>query len=242
MKRSGFTMVEVMVAMGILSMVGALVYGTIVVTLEAQRSVGLITERYHAGRVAISKMSRDLGCAFLSKHISILERNRETVFLGDEDKVTFTYLGHFRWRATTPESDQGVVSYYLKSKAGTKQLIRREKTILDDRPEKGGDEGVLVSGVKKLEFEYWDKGDGTDGDWTDSWKAELEDTDPIFLDKTQEKAHELGKKLSGMDQLEEDPFMLPQRVRIKLVLVDEEVMEYPFETEATIALEQPFNW
>ncbi len=230
---SGFTLVEVMVSVAILTMVAAMVYSTIAVTLTAQDTAQKVHEMYHAGYVAMTKMTRDLTNAFLSKHVSILERDRETVFLGRDDEVTFTYLGHFRWFAEEPESDQGVVSYFVKNK----QLIRREKTVIDDNPEKGGIEDILAVGVKDLEFQYWDP---EQEDWVDDWKAEMEDMDPVFLDKTDEKAHNLAKKLTGMDI--EDTFKLPPRVQIKLVLVDEEGREYPFESETLLPMKEPFNW
>lgn len=229
----GFTLVEVMISVAILTMVAAMVYSTIAVTLTAQDTAQKVHEMYHAGYVAMTKMTRDLTNAFLSRHVSVLERDRETVFLGRDDEVTFTYLGHFRWFAEEPESDQGVVSYYVKSK----QLIRREKTVIDDRPEKGGVEDVLAYGVKKLEFQYWDP---EQEDWVDDWKAEMEETEPVFLDKADEKANNLVKKMTGMDQL--DTFKLPPRVQIKLLLVDSEGREYPFESETLLPMKEPFAW
>jgi general secretion pathway protein J len=231
----GFTLLEVMVSVGLLAMVGAMIYSTMAVTVTAQKTAARTHELYHAGWVAMNKMVRDLSTAFLSKHVSVLEKNRETLFLGKSDKVTFTYLGHFRWHPETPESDQGVVSYYVKNK----QLLRREKTIIDDNPEKGGHEDVLAYDVKTLELEYWDF---EAMDWTDDWKAEMEDTDPIFLDKAQEKTFEVAKKLTGADALEQDEFVLPPRVRIRLVLKDEEGSEYPFESEAQILMKNAFSW
>jgi general secretion pathway protein J len=230
----GFTLLEVMVSVAILTMVAAMVYSTIAVTLTAQDTAQKIHEAYHSGHVAMTKMTRDLTNAFLSKHISILEQNdRKTVFLGEDDEVTFSYLGHFRWFAEEPESDQGVVSYFVKSK----KLIRREKTFIDGDPEKGGTEDVLAYGVKDLEFQYWDP---DQEDWVDDWKAEMDDMDPVFLDKADEKANNLAKKLTGMDQL--DTFKLPPRVQIKLVLEDSEGREYPFESETLLPMKEPFNW
>ena len=232
-RNRGFTLVEVMVSVSILTMVAAMVYSTIAVTLTAQDTAQKVHEMYHAGYVAMTKMTRDLTNAFLSKHVSVLERDRETVFLGRDDEVTFSYLGHFRWFAEEPESDQGVVSYSVKNK----QLIRREKTVIDDNPEKGGAEDVLAYGVKELEFQYWDP---EQEDWVDDWKAEMEDMDPVFLDKTEEKAHKLAKKMTGMDDL--DTFRLPPRVQIKLVLVDTEGREYPFQSETLLPMKEAFNW
>jgi len=233
MHRRGFTLLEVMVSVGILTMVAAMVYSTIAVTLTSQKEARKVHEMYHSGWVAMNKMVRDLTNSFISRHVSILEKNRETLFLGKDDEVTFTYLGHYRWFPETPESDQGVVSYYVKDK----KLVRREKTMIDDRPDKGGDEDVLAENVKKLAFEYWDP---TAEDWVDDWKAEMEDTDPVFLDKEDEKAHKVTEKLLGVEQ--EEDFILPERVRIRLVLKDEEGREFPFESEALIPLRHAFNW
>lgn len=230
-------MMELLVSVSILAMVSSLVYGSLSATLSSQRTVMKTQERFHAGRVAIAKMTKDLTNAFISKHVGIMERVTETLFLGKSDKITFTYLGHFRFAPEEPESDQGVVSYLVKSTHGNKQLIRREKTIIDDQPDKGGVEEVLADGVKKLEFEYYDP---EMEDWTDDWKAELDEMEPVTLDKQAEKARELAKSLTGMDQL--DQFILPQRVRVRLTLVDDEGEEYKFETQTQLRLRDPFNW
>lgn len=230
---SGFTLVEVMVSVAILSMVGVMIYSTVAVTLNSQKTAEQIHAHYHAGWVAMSKMVRDLTNAFISRHVGVMERNRETLFIGRDDRVLFTYLGHFRWFPEEPESDQGVVSYSVKSG----RLIRREKTMIDDNAEKGGVEEVLVEGVKELEFEYWDP---EQEDWVDDWKAELEETEPVFLDQADAKAFDVAKKMTGLDQLDE--FVLPPRVRIRLTLIDEELREYPFESEAQIMLRHPFGW
>lgn len=238
-RAAGFTMLEVMVALAILSMTSAILYGSLSVTLGSQREINKMQERYHAGRVAISKMARDLTCAFLSRHVSVTEYNRETLFIGEEDEVLFTYLGHFRWMETeSPESDQGVIEYSLRSKDGMKQLVRREKVILDDSPDKGGVEDVLAEGVKDLEFQYWD---AQAEDWTDEWKAELNKEDIVTNNVDFEKTKRTAEKLAGLETVE-DTFALPHRVRIRLTLEDDEGNEYPFNTEVELPLRQAFAW
>ncbi len=235
----GMTLLEVMVTVAILAMTTALVYGSLSITLSSQANVRRVTDRYHAGRVALMKISHDLTCAFLSKHVSVLEKNRETLFIGKSDEVTFTYLGHYTFEVKDePTSDQGVVTYELGYKDGQKVLLRREKTVIDDQPDKGGVEEVLAEGVKDIEFEYYDE---EQEDWTDDWKAEMNDMDPVITDKTLEKQVNTAKVLSG--QAVDDPeFMLPKRVRIKLILEDSEGEEYTFQTETYLPLRYPFNW
>ncbi len=236
---SGFTLMEVLVAVGILSMVSAMVYGSVSVTLRSQRLVMKTQEVYHSGRVALTRMARDLSCAFLSKHVGVMERVTETIFKGSDDEVVFTYLCHTRVFPTRPESDQGVVSYFLKSGGGKgKKLIRREKAWIDDRPEKEGDEMILAEGVKSLDIEYWDK-EGED--WTDTWKAELDDLEPIIQDAEARKTQKVMKKvLTGED--EDEDFRLPPRIRITLVLLDEWGEDYTFETQVEIRMKEAFQW
>ena len=235
----GFTLMEILVAVGILSMVSAMVYGSISVTLRSQRLVMKTQEVYHAGRVALTRMGRDLSCAFLSKHVGVMERVTETTFKGSDDDLVFTYLCHTRVFPTRPESDQGVVSYFLKSGSGKgKVLVRKEKPWIDDRPDREGDELVLAEGVKDLEIEYWD---ADAEDWTDSWKAVLEDMEPIIQDAEVRKTEKVLKKvLTGED--EDEDFRLPQRIRITLVLLDEWGEDYTFETQVELRMREAFQW
>ena len=235
----GFTMIEVVVAIGLLAMVSAMVYGSMAVTLRSERVVMKTQDRYHAGRVALERIVRDLSSAFLSKHVGVMERVTETLFKGSEDDVVFTYIGHTRVFPKRPESDQGVVSFYLKSGKGKgKKLIRRGKVYIDDQPDKGGEEQVLAEGVKSLKFEYWDD---EQEDWTDSWDAQLEDFEPVSPDADVRKTQKVLKKLTTGED-ENENFRLPRRIRISLVLVDEEGDTYPFETQVELRLREPFQW
>ncbi len=235
----GFTLIEVLVAVGILAMVSAMVYGSVSVTLRSQRLVMKTQDVYHAGRVALTRMSRDLSCAFLSKHVGVMERVTETLFKGSDDELVFTYLCHTRVFPTQPESDQGVISYFLKSGKGKgKTLIRKEKVYIDDSPDREGEEQILVEGVKDLEIEYWDP---EQEDWTDTWKAELDDMEPIIQDTEVRKTQKVLTKLTTGEDLDEE-FRLPPRIRIKLVLLDEWGGDYTFETQVELRLLEAFQW
>ena len=71
----------------------------------------------------------------------------------------------------------------------------------------GGAEFVIATGVKKLQFEYWDE---VSEDWDDQWEAR----DVLAVD--------------------EPGFSLPPRVRIRLEMYDRRRLEYIYETQATI--------
>jgi general secretion pathway protein J len=236
----GFTMVEVLVAVGLLSMLSSIIFGATSVILRSQRIVMDSQERYHAGRVAIMRLTGDLSQAFLSKHAGLLERNTETLFRGEEDEVLFCYLGHKRIFPKGPESDQGVVSYSLEraKKGGGKNLVRREKPHIDERADRGGRNETLAENVKSLKFEYWDK---EQEDWTSSWEAVLEDTEQVAVDQVaQDQARAAAKLLTGTEV--EDTFVLPRRIKVTLVLEDEAGKEYSFVSQVELRLTEAFQW
>ncbi|MBM4372491.1 MAG: hypothetical protein FJ098_12600, partial [Deltaproteobacteria bacterium] len=155
------------------------------------------------------------------------------------DELVFTYLCHTRIYPTRPESDQGVVSYFLKSGQGRgKVLVRREKAWIDERADREGDEQILAEGVKDLDIEYWD---AEQEDWTDSWKAELEDMEPVIQDAGERKTREVLTELVTGQEVE-DEFRLPSRMRITLVLLDEWGEDYTFETQVELRLREAFQW
>lgn len=240
--RRGFTLMEVLVGVAILAMMGLIIWGAMSVSLRGRRTAYRLQERYQTARVAMSRMVRELESAYISNHRNI-DKYPKTMFLGRQDRIDFTYLGHLRVADGAKESDQGAVSYFLEtdkeSTRGTKALMRREKVPVDDRPEKGGITEKLAENVKSVEFEYWDP---EDEDWKKDWKAELSDLDPVALPgSTGSAAAKVAKAVDDLVE-EEDEFILPSRVRIHLVLKDDEGNEYPFESQARIYMRDPLAW
>ncbi len=213
MKRA-FTLIEVLVAVGVLALMSALIFGVMSSMFAISEDTDDLVEVNHMARVTLERLTRDLSHAFLSMNQGELETTK-TVFIGERDRVLFTYMGNIPVHAGGLETDQGVVEYRLsgrsKDRSGRK-LIRRFKRHIDDDPEDGGEEYIVAIGVKKLLFEYWD----TYGeDWKSDWKVE------DCLD-----AQEPG-------------FTLPQRVRITLVMYDRRDNEVEFETQTAIYVNNP---
>jgi general secretion pathway protein J len=250
----GFTLVEIMVATAILAMIGTIIYGAMTASVRGRQTAYRLQERYQTARIAMTKMLRDLESAYISKHRNI-DKYPKTLFLGRSDRIDFTYLGHQRVAEGVPESDEGAVSYYLESDPdsprGQKALFRREKVPIDDRPEKGGVVQKLAENVKEIEFDYWDP---KDQDWKKDWKAELSDLEPVEVSADAAGAvggaaarlavgvaDKLGEAADALTE-EENEFILPSRVRIRLVLVDETGKEYTFESQARIYLREPLKW
>lgn len=248
----GFTLMELLVAAGLLALMGVVLGTSISAVMGAIRDNREMQDRYHAARVALGRMQRELSMAYLSKHQGE-NRTTKTVFLGKSDRVTFTYIGHRKIMADADESDEGVVEYYLERRgSGLPALVRREKVIIDDVPEKDGRRQVLAEDVRKLRFEYWNMDKES---WESDWKVEIDNA--VEEARRKEAAAVAAAGMTGSIAVGEaiaekagrkprhgpDDQYLPVRVRISLTLAtDDDDQDLMFETQSRIRLLRPLEF
>jgi general secretion pathway protein J len=214
----GFTLMEVVIAIAITAFIGVIIGVTFNTTITNKDIIESQAERYRMLRTAMSRMTREIGAAFVSDRYDAKRYrdafDRPTNFIGEREKLTFTTLSHQRLYADAKESDQMVVEYSVKSapdpKAkGRQDLVRREKAILEERMDRGGTEDTLFESAKKLEFQYWNS---ERKQWVDEWDTR---------------------------RLETKSF-LPSRVKVTLTTVDENGKEVRYSTQARIMLNTEF--
>src|SRR5262249_22178956 len=122
----------------------------------------------------------EISMAFLSDRFDRKHyRDRPTEMVsqdsGEDDTLTFTTLGHERLYEDAKEGDQALVSYRVGRDPDDRNrsvLFRREKTVIDDRPDDGGTETILADGIEGLDFKFWDV---KAKEWVDKW--DTHDTD-----------------------------------------------------------------
>jgi general secretion pathway protein J len=170
-KARGFTLVEVLVAMAITAIMGAMVAGAINQVGNAAEATRAQSERYGEARRALTRLSAELAMAFTSDHYDRARyaNGRPTVFRGREDEVLFTTMAHVRLFRGAKESDQSVVEYSIDRDPENRDadaLFRREKIRIDDDPEDGGHRDLVARGVKRLTLSYWD---ATKKEWVREW-------------------------------------------------------------------------
>lgn len=173
MRARGFTLVEVMIAVGITAGMALMTVGSLRQVDRASEIARAQNERYAAARVALSRMAREVSMAFLSDNYDSrrFPRERPTLFVGRDDELLLTTFAHVRLYRDAKESDQALVHYTIESdpdRAGEQALFRREKLRLDDDPERGGRKDLVADRVSALRIQYWDP---TRKDWVREWST-----------------------------------------------------------------------
>ena len=173
----GMTLLEVLISVSILALVATLIYGAFDGMARSRAGLSQLNDRYHQGRAAISRMSRELQSSFLSLHqpMVLTSAVRTTVFVGTNsgtsDRVDFTSFAHKRLTQSAHESDQNELSYFLArdpDRSDKYDLVRREAREIDLVPTKGGTVNVIAEDVESLDLSYLDP---LSGEWVESWDS-----------------------------------------------------------------------
>lgn len=222
-ERSGFTLVEVLIAVSIVAIIGSLVFGSFARTFESRDVATRLQERAHLVRQAMDRMARELSMAFIydcqerpsptgePKIRSAFRMERE----GKVDRALFWSFAHQRLQRDTRESDQSLVSYYGENdpvELSQTNLVRREKVRLSGDSGEGGAVEILLPDVESVHFDMWDE---SKQDWVEEWNCQ---------------------QIERLNQL-------PRLIRIRVVVRGEDGKEQPFSTVARLFVNKPLsNW
>lgn len=260
--RRGLTLIEVLVAVAVLALTFTLAFGVMMTTIETQNESLDVQQRYQGGRIALERLSRELSMAFVSLH-QAEDKRTITLFRGERDEIVFDTAAHEPLQRNVHQSDQLELAYYVKPMTledGTRvdALVRRVKFHIDDRPGDEGREEVLVEGVRKLEFEYFNE---VQEDWDSEWEVEIDDAAEMrerlkqvqqLRDRVEDLSNddstgiagavvaaEADKQIEGAEQDLMDGLFLPARVRIRLTLDGLDDTPIVMETQVEIPMTEP---
>lgn len=173
----GLTLLEVLVAIAILAMVSVLIYGAFDSLSRSKKGLSRVNDRYHVGRATLRRLAEEISGAFLSMHAPINQSLlvRRTMFAvrdsSPADRLDMTTFSHRRVVAGARESDQNELSYFGSpdpNVSGKIDLVRREQTIIDFDPNKGGTVMVIAEDIDLFDVKLLDAQSGI---WTDSWDS-----------------------------------------------------------------------
>lgn len=178
MKQNGFTLIEVLVSIAILSFIMVALWSSTSQSLDAKERFERRDGIFHEGRVALRKISDDLNMAFIIKApaerdkttgvapttAEIATRPRPITFFiaddnGERDEIRFTSLSNLRLFRNAKESEQIKVRYYIaesEEDPGVLNLVRTYSPWLDDQNTVEGITYILAENVREFNLEYYD--------------------------------------------------------------------------------------
>lgn len=186
---NGFTLLEVLLALAIFSLIALTTSNQInVIRNTKDTALGQI-EQFDAMRSAIAVIRQDLGQSFHKRYhdlgtvietkVTRGEPAPHTVFDGRKNQLIFTSLSHRNYYATRNDGLQAEISYFLQDadKSGRATLMKRESSMIDSNLFEGGALYALLEGVTQLEFKFWDD---KLSKWTDDWNSDAGVTRDLF--------------------------------------------------------------
>ncbi|HZX96795.1 MAG TPA: prepilin-type N-terminal cleavage/methylation domain-containing protein [Myxococcales bacterium] len=219
MTARGFTLLEVMIAIAVLAMIGAVTYKSFDGAYGLKQRVEKAEDRDQSVRGALDRIGREVSMTFLSEHYDHKRfRERPTFFkLKDgraEANLTVTSFAHERLHVDAKESDQAVFQYHLeRGEDGNLALFRRVKPQIDEEWERGGEKAVVAEDVVRFTVQAWDP---KDREWRDEWDSN--------------SPQRTGSAL------------IPPRVRIAITVKDEQGKDKTWTTQARVMLNNPLDF
>lgn len=173
----GFTLLEVMVALVVTSIILGAVYGIVSAISSAKQDLDRDAEGFHQARVLFGRMAREIRSAYFVKGAT------DTLFRGglDESRHYFLELTTTVTAPTLPlASGISEVRYALREDpdipAGLLLLVRQERSLLP-----GGDAGKLenrlTGGVHAFRIRFFDG-----NQWQEDWDTALSNKLPQMVE------------------------------------------------------------
>jgi general secretion pathway protein J len=159
----GFTLIEVVIAVALLSLVMSSVYGIFTTISSTEQRLQSEAELYHQARVIFDRLGRELSCSYLATS------NENSAFSASNENNGSPYLAFTSTSAITKGAQQGGLvrlRYELNTEFNKKvgRLLRSSVPLFaPDDPEKGQ---RLSSQIKQLQWRFYD---GID--WQEDWDS-----------------------------------------------------------------------
>ena len=173
-KEKGFTLVEILIAVSLVSVIFSFVFGVLTSNLEASQNAESRMEISHTGRFFIGRITGDLMAASLMPNSGIGSFTGKDLYRDGKSKDELFFTAFTRSYLTLlPPVDQSEIGYYFELlEDGSGRLMRRESDVIDSQAETGGESFRLSDRVEEMTIRYL----GGEG-WVDSWDSA---TNPIL--------------------------------------------------------------
>ncbi len=172
--RNGFTLIEVLIAITILTVIMMVVYQAFTASTDGIRRAEAVDDINSTARVIFLKLMDDINNAYLT--------GNNVIFVGDskrdkelpQDSLNLTSLSNLMMVKDAKETDLHEIGYYLKEDYDYQKqekrlsLFRREKKTIGIEPVlEGGSAYELTDEIAGIRFSYFD------GTWKDKWDSRI---------------------------------------------------------------------
>lgn len=164
LRQGGFTLLELMVALGISALLLALLYRTFTSTIQSTEHVDADTEMYRMAQIGLSIIGEELQSVYWSPD------RANTFFSGTEDSLRFTSLSRQRYGEGIRGPELAALHYYLETPPPEPDedpqimLMHEEEPNLLSLSSESTEKSELAENVKSFKLRY-----RTSRDWVDSW-------------------------------------------------------------------------
>lgn len=177
----GFTLIELMLALAIFSLIGISTTRQLQQLRNTKDAAFKEIDLYSSARAAINILRFDLSQSFHilyddlgSENTQALLQNKNvphTLFDGRKNELVFTSLSHRVYYEGRRECEQTEISYFTQQRKGSRlaSLMKRESPIIDDNLYEGGSVYTILDNISSLKFQYWDQGVEK---WVDDWSSD----------------------------------------------------------------------
>ena len=174
--RSGFTLIEIVLAVALCALVMMLIYGVLASTIQAAEQIDELTHGSEIGPAILAQIREDVGSAFLPG-------KDQDFFVGQEragrDRLDFVSSSAV-FASETPGSEPKIhwvneIGYQVKegpSKEDGLVLYRRVDPFVDAEPLRGGRLTAIAEKVIAFKVTYW-----TGSEWVPSWVSSKQDNE-----------------------------------------------------------------
>lgn len=170
-KKTGFTLIEILVASIIGTFVAVIAVGALRAAAVSAQMVDENIETASELRFAADKIAFDLVNFYRDKDIKNTKFTGTFEEMSDEfvNRLVFYTVSRTKARANQPESDVYEVEYFLAKEEEKSFLMRRVWPNPDRESEPGGILTVLAENIDIFEVRYFDG-----KQWHDEWPADRE--------------------------------------------------------------------
>ncbi len=225
---SGFTLMEVLVAISILAMMSAMTYSALIPALEGKQKAERLQVAYNRMSRFLTRMERELRGAYFginqaSTRKKCMDRTENCPYnffgksQGDTDEIRFVTTA-ISVSDHKPSSDEAMVAYYvgkLENGQGSGTALIRQQSLIHDSEtytKYAVSEREALPNVTRFDIRYLRR--GTEDEWVDDWDSS--------------------------DDIEEDQFQhLPRAIEIAVTYDDPDAGTQTLYTVVTVPASRP---